>query len=149
MSCEEFQELITRYVDDELTPQDRHRLEDHLRACESCKRRLADLAHLKEKLTMIRFKEPSDVELQRYWSRIYNRLERGLGWILFSLGAILLLCYGGFRLIEELVKDPDIALILKVGVVALLFGAVILFVSLLRERLTVRKTDRYSKEIER
>ena len=98
---------------------------------------------------MMKFKEPTDVELERYWHSVYNRLERGLGWVLFSLGAIIVLCYGGFKLVEEIVRDPGVAVLLKVGIVALVFGTVILFVSLLRERLAVVKVDRYSKEVER
>ena len=98
---------------------------------------------------MIQFKEPSDAELDRYWGNVYNRLERGVGWICFSLGAILLLCWGAFAMIEELIQDPGVSMVVKTGVVALIAGAVILFVSIARERLTVRKTDKYSREVER
>ena len=98
---------------------------------------------------MLKFKELSDAELQRYWSGIYNRLERGVGWILFSLGAIVALCYAGVKLVEEMINDPAVSLVLKVGVIALIIGGVILFVSVLRERLTLRKTDKYSREVER
>ncbi len=149
MSCEEFKPLITGYLDDELSPQQQQRLESHLSTCQQCTAELANLADLKENLAMIKFKEPSDAELDRYWKSIYNRLERGLGWILFSAGAIIVLCYGGFKLIEQLIKDPSIALLLRIGLMALVFGVVILFVSLLRERLAIRKVDKYSKEIER
>ena len=149
MSCEEFEPMVTGYLDGELAGDQRDRLERHLESCKNCKRELAELTTLKESLTMIKFKEPPDEELERYWRSVYNRLERGVGWILFSIGAIILLCYGAFRLLEGVIKDPTIALVLKVGVVALVFGVVILFVSLLRERLTVRKVDKYSKEIQR
>jgi predicted anti-sigma-YlaC factor YlaD len=149
MSCEQFGPIMTAYLDGELPPAERERLERHLAACEGCARKLAELAALKEDLAMIRFKEPSDPELERYWSSIYNRLERGAGWILLSVGAIILLCYGAFRLVEGIIKDPKVAIVLKVGVVALVFGVVILFVSLLRERLAVRKVDKYSREVER
>ena len=98
---------------------------------------------------MIEFKEPSDDELEKYWQSIYNRLERSVGWVLLSVGAILLLCYGGFELVEELIRNPSVAVAVKVGVVALVIGVVVLFVSLLRERLTVCKVDRYSKEVKR
>ncbi len=60
-----------------------------------------------------------------------------------------MLCYGGFKLIEQVIKNPSIALLFKIGLVALVFGVVILFVSILRERLAVGKVDKYSKEIER
>ena len=98
---------------------------------------------------MIQFREPSDAELDRYWSNVYNRLERGLGWILFSLGAILLLCWGAFAAIEEMIQDPNVSMVIKIGVVALVAGLVVLFVSIARERLTMRKTDKYSREVER
>ena len=149
MNCDEFRPMMTPYVDGELLPEQREHAEDHLAVCERCRGELAELGALKEDLAMIRFKEPTDVELERYWHGIYNRLERGVGWVLLSIGAIVLLCYGAFRLIEGIIGDPNVALILKVGVVALVFGGVILFVSLLRERLAVRKVDKYSKEVER
>lgn len=149
MNCDEFKPLITGYLDDELPPEERALLEDHLADCEACARELAQLTRLKEELSMMEFEEPTDAELARYWRSVYNRLERGLGWVLFSVGAIIVLCYGGFKLIEEMIKDPGIAVLLKVGVVALVFGTVVLFVSLLRERLAVRKVDKYSKEVER
>jgi hypothetical protein len=62
---------------------------------------------------------------------------------------MVLLGYGGFKLVEETIKNPEVGTLLKVGVLAAVFGTVILFVSLLRERLAVRKVDKYSKEIER
>ncbi len=149
MNCDEFKPMLTGYVDGELPAELRAALEQHLDGCEACKRELASLSRLKEELAMMKFKEPTDVELERYWHSVYNRLERGLGWVLFSLGAIIVLCYGGFKLVEEIVRDPGVAVLLKVGIVALVFGTVILFVSLLRERLAVVKVDRYSKEVER
>jgi hypothetical protein len=141
--------MISAYVDGELTPEQRERLESHLSACDACKRELAEVRALKKELDMIKFTEPTDEQLERYWSGVYNRLERGAGWVLFSIGAIVLLCYGGFKLVEQVVRDPAIAWWVKGGVLALVFGLAILFVSLLRERLAVRKVDKYSKEVER
>ena len=149
MTCDDWRPLITGYLDGELSADDRARLEGHLAACQTCARELADLRRLKEELAMVKFREPTDAELARYWAGVYNRLERGIGWVLFSAGAIVVLCYGAFRLIEALLADSTVSLVLKVGVCALAFGAVVLFVSLLRERLTVRRSDRYSKEIDR
>ena len=149
MSCEKFKPLITGYVDGELSEDQKQQLETHLQGCAGCKEELDKLRQLKEDLAMVKLKEPSDLELQQYWSGVYNRLERGIGWILFSVGAIIVLCYGGFKLIEEVIKDPSVGLLLKIGLVALVFGIVILFVSILRERLRVRKVDKYSKEVKR
>ncbi|HET6429229.1 MAG TPA: zf-HC2 domain-containing protein [Phycisphaerae bacterium] len=149
MNCRDYEPMLAAYVDGELSEQDRGRLQEHLSGCLGCTDRLAELTALQEELAMIKFTEPTDVDLQRYWAGVYNRLERGVGWILLSVGSILLLCYGAFKLIEGIVTDPKVALVVKIGVVALVFGVVILFVSLLRERLAVRKSDKYSREIER
>jgi len=149
MNCRDYEPMLTPYVDGELSEADRGRVEEHLSACPRCRERLAELKALQEELAMVKFTDPTDVELERYWAGVYNRLERGVGWVLFSIGAILLLCYGAFKLIEGVITDPKVALVVKIGVVALVFGVVVLFVSLLRERLAVRKSDRYSREIER
>jgi len=149
MSCDEFDRMASAYLDGELADRQRRRFEEHLAVCDACKRELAELKRLTEDLNMMRFKEPGDEELERYWAGVYNRLERGMGWILLSVGAILTLCYGAFRLIESMLLDQTISNVLKVGVCALIAGLVVLFVSLLRERLVVRKVDRYSREVER
>ena len=149
MSCDLFKPKLSAYLDGELPDDQRRPLEQHLASCPACTRELEELKRLSEDLNMMRFKEPGDDELQRYWAGVYNRMERNVGWILLSAGAIITLCYGAFTLVEHLVRDPAVSVALKIGVCALIAGVVILFVSLVRERLVLRKVDRYSKEIER
>jgi len=149
MSCDEYNRMASAYLDGELADEERRRFDEHLAVCDACTRELAELKRLTEDLNMMRFKEPGDEELERYWAGVYNRLERGIGWILLSAGAILTLCYGAFKVIEGMLLDETISDVLKVGVCALIAGLVVLFVSLLRERLVVRKVDRYSREVER
>ena len=97
----------------------------------------------------MKYKEPSDEVRGRYWSKVYNRLERGLGWILISVGAMILLFYGGFKAVESLIKDPTLSVFLKIAVLILLAGVVILFVSVVRERIFTYKKDKYAKEVKR
>ena len=149
MTCQDYGRLLTGYVDRELSDDQRRRVETHLRQCADCSRQLDELVSIKERLTMIKFKEPSDLELQRYWGGVYNRLERGLGWILVSLGAIIVLSLGAIEMIREMLGDPEVPLLLTIGVVSLIIGGVTLFVSVFRERLSVKKTDKYSREVQR
>lgn len=149
MKCEQYEHDLTAAVDGQLSQEGRRRLDDHLLDCPACTRKLKDFLAIKEQFTMIEFKEPSDKELDRYWSRVYNRLERGVSWILFSLGLILVTCWAIFMWIEVVFEDPDISIWFKAGVVMLIVGLVALIVSALRERLTLRKTDKYSQEVER
>jgi len=149
MSCQEYEHWITGYIDGELSEPERRQLEGHVAECKACRRELERLSSLKEDLDMLKFREPSDADLDRYWANVYNRLERGIGWILFSLGAIIALGYGAIMFVEALLEDAEVPLLMKIGIVALVLGTVVLFVSLARERLSVRKTDKYSREVER
>lgn len=83
-----------------------------------------------------------------YWTSVYNRMERRIGWILFSIGAIIILFFGGYKLVEGLVQAPDVPLLFKVAILSVLGGLVVLLVSLARERIFVRKRERY-KEVEK
>ena len=88
-------------------------------------------------------KLPDQEKWDQYWSNIYNRLERKFGWILFSIGLIVLISTGGFYAIKGFLMSPDIPLPEKLGLSAFFLGSAILIVSVLREKLTLRKTDKY------
>jgi hypothetical protein len=140
--------MIMGYLDNELGAEQKKELEKHLAGCAQCSKELEELRRLKEITEGVTLAEPEDRLWQQYWASIYNRIERGLGWIIFSAAAILLIIYGGFKAIEEFVRDPSVELIVKVGLVALIAGMAVLFVSVLRERLYFWKKDRY-KDVRR
>lgn len=96
----------------------------------------------------MKFTSPEDKVWEDYWSGIYNRIERGLGWILLSVFGIILLFYGGLKAVEEFIADPTVGFIMKIVVLGFIAGLAVLFVSVLRERLFFWKTDRY-KDIRR
>ncbi len=144
-----YKRLLMALLDGELAPGERAELDRHLEECAECRRELAEFRQLKEVTDMVRFREPEDVVWDGYWRGIYNRMERGIGWILVSVGAVLLLAFGAFRLVESLLTDPTVSLLVKVGVSAVLLGVIVLLVSLVRERLFGLKHDRYSREVKR
>ncbi|MEW6455593.1 MAG: zf-HC2 domain-containing protein [Acidobacteriota bacterium] len=140
--------LLMKYLDNELSEEERENFQNHIKYCQECEKELNEFKKLKEVMKSMRYLEPQDEVWERYWTSIYNRLERGIGWILLSIGSIILLLYGAFKLIEDLIKDPTIALLVKIGAITFLAGAVILFVSALRERIFVWKRDKY-REVKR
>lgn len=81
--------------------------------------------------------------LQVYWSSMYVRLERSIGWILIFIGALILLIYGSYKIVESLVLDLSITLLQKIGFLVMIGGLVILLVSSIREQLFVHKRERY------
>jgi len=144
-----YKKLLMGLLDNELSRKEKASLEIHLKKCLECRRELKEFERMKGVVKSMKYKELPDEVWEKYWSKVYNRLERGLGWILLSVGAMVLLFYGGFKAIEGLVKDPTIAVFLKVAILILLVGLVILFVSVVRERIFTYKRDKYAKEVKR
>ena len=143
MTCHNYKDLMMGYLDDELSAEQRRRFEEHLAGCPECVNELEEFRKLKAITDEVTLVEPEDRIWQDYWSGIYNRIERDVGWIVFSVAAILLTIYGGFTLIEDIVKDATVGMLLKAGLLALIVGLAIMFVSVLRERLYFWKKDRY------
>ena len=71
-------------------------------------------------------------------------ITRGLGWLLFVGGALAL---GGVA-IYALAVDDGAPLYIKLGVGALYGGLALLLLSVLRQQLIARKTDKY-KDVQR
>ncbi|MBN2271446.1 MAG: zf-HC2 domain-containing protein [Sedimentisphaerales bacterium] len=143
MVCDDYKDLLMGYLDNELSAEQRRRFEEHLAGCSDCTAELEEFKKLKAITDEFSLAEPEDRIWQDYWGGVYNRIERGIGWIMFSVAGIALAIYCGFKAIEELIKDPGIEITLKIGLLALIAGLAILFVSILRERLYFWKRDRY------
>ena len=148
MACEDYKDLMMGYLDEELSAEQIRRFEEHLTTCKQCSSQLQEFRQLKAITDQMTLVEPEDRLWQQYWDGIYNRTERGIGWIIFSVAAILLTIYGGFMAIEALITDPTVGLLLKIAMLALLVGLAILFVSVLRERIFFWSKDRY-KDVRR
>ena len=71
------------------------------------------------------------------------RLSRGMGWLLL-IGTALI--FGGF-IVFSFLSDPGISVGWKLVISAFYLGLAGLFVSVLRQRLIERKTDKY-KDVE-
>ncbi|MBA7604972.1 hypothetical protein ES703_12100 [subsurface metagenome] len=147
MTHERFKHLLLKVVDGVATEKEREEFETHICSCEECRCEYGEFRNLEEFMSAVKLKDLSEDARSAYWRLLYNRLERGLGWIFLSLGAILLLGFGGFMLIKEFIINPAVSVILKIGVCAVLAGLIVLLVSVLKERLFVRKYDKYSKEV--
>ena len=143
MACEDYKDLMMGYLDEELSAEQIRQFEEHLAACKQCSSQLQEFRQLKAITDQMTLIEPEDRLWQQYWDGIYNRAERSIGWIIFSVAAILLIIYGGFKAIEDLITDPTVGLLLKIAMLALLLGLAILFVSVLRERIFFWSKDRY------
>ena len=143
MTCHDYKDIMMGYLDNELSNEQRRQFEEHLTGCSECKAELKEFRKLKAITDEVTLVEPEDKIWQDYWGGVYNRIERSVGWIAFSVAAILLAIYGGFKLIEEIITDSTVGILLKAGLLALIAGLAILLVSVFRERLHFWQKDRY------
>jgi len=144
---EQFRILMMKALDGELSPQEETEFQQLLQD-EAFRREWLEFKQLKEVTQGMKFKNPPQEVWDSYWMSVYNRLERGLAWILFSIGAIIFLSYGLYQLFHEVVNGSELPLLLRVATVALVIGTAILLVSVIREKLFVRRRDPY-KEVQR
>lgn len=148
MTCQDHKELMMAYLDHELDEEQRRAFEQHLASCPECAREMEEFTKLKQVTDRVTLVEPEERLWEQYWGNVYNRMERGVGWCIFSIAGILLVIYGGFKAIEAIITDPTVGLLLKIGLLVLLVGLAILFVSVCRERVYFWSKDRY-KDIRR
>ncbi len=133
------QQLMMAYVDDELDPREREEFRAQMAADPELAREVTQFQNLATMTRDLKLKEPTDYEWDRFWASLFNRLERQTGWVLFSLGVLLLVGYAAF----EFLSADSIELPWKLGGCGLFAGAGLLFLSVLRGRLRTMKYDRY------
>ncbi len=129
------------YVDGELDDERRRRFEEKLASDPELAAELSRYQRMSELTGAMEFQEPTDLEWQDFWNRLYNCLERKTAWILLVLGAVLVTAYG----VRELIVSPEIRPLLKSGVLLMLAGFAVLFVSVYRGKAHITKVDRYRR----
>ena len=145
MTLHEHEINLMRYFDGEMDSQERKEFEKHIETCETCKKTLEEMSELKEVTDSMKIADLPEKVWETYWENVYNKLERSVAWFIFIIGALILNGYWIYRVIT----DPGLYTIAGLGVVLTLVGFAILFLSVLREKLTVNKHDRYISEVKR
>ena len=132
--------LLTGYLDRELTQGDAQRVRLHLESCAECVRTMQDLTRMRETTMMTEFNLPDDGQWNEAPKGAPSRWFRNLGWLLAALWAVLFV----FLVIRDTVLEEDDVLWVIIGVG---FWAVpiLIFLSVLIDRIKTRKTDPYRK----
>ncbi|MBX2992333.1 MAG: hypothetical protein KF749_14375 [Bacteroidetes bacterium] len=144
--------LLAKAVDGDLTRKENNELQKLLAAHPALQKELTTMKRLKEMTMEMEFKKPPEETWDRYWAGVYARMERGFAWLLITVGATLLAGFAIHQwmvkvLINGLLRDTDVPLYVTIGVAAASLGLAVLLVSVLREQLISRKSDKYRKVI--
>lgn len=137
--------LISGYLDGELSLQDRAHVEQLMDENEAFRKEFEEMKKLVSAVSRLDVEHPPEEVWDTFLQGVYNRMERRVGWVLVIVGAAILAVLGVYWFIV----DPWGSALLKLLVACPIVGLIVLFVSVLRERLLAAKTDRYSKEVER
>jgi hypothetical protein len=136
-------ELLSGYVDGELTQQDRQLVMLHCDQCIECRENLANLRELRERIGNSNLSEVGEDQWRETMNDNAVETTRSIGWLLFIAGMLVIAGIGlvGFLFSEEISFGMKFILIAVYG------GLALLLFSVLRQRLIERKTDKY-KDVE-
>jgi len=148
ISCKEMSLNIMALLDEELDQEKISDVKSHLETCKKCSDDYASIKKVKEVTSKMKFKKLPEYYWEDYWKHIYNRIERGISWLFLSFGAIIILSFAVWEILDNLIAVQNFHPILKAGIFIFLIGIIILIISVLREKIMVRHVDKY-REIER
>ena len=136
-------ELLSGYLDGELTQQRNQQVKLHLESCRQCAENLESLRDLRIRMGRAEWGNTDKDVWREKMDDTTVRVSRGIGWVLFIGGLLIVAGIGVFVFITS----DGIGTGEKLLVSAIYAGLGALFVSVLRQRLIERKTDRY-KDVE-
>ena len=136
-------ERLSGFVDGELTQQERQRVELHCDQCETCRNELEQLQAVRQFVGKARLSELDQDVWRELMGDITVRTSRAIGWLLLVGGILAAVGFG----IYDFVFNSSASLFEKFIVGAIYLGLAGVFLSVLRQRLIERKTDKY-KDVE-
>jgi ferric-dicitrate binding protein FerR (iron transport regulator) len=145
---ERIRSLMMAALDNECSPAERRELEQALQQNPALQSEWRELQRVKEVSTMMSVRKPPEEVWSSYWAQVYARNERKVAWLLISIGAVVLLSWGLWQTILNVLGEMGLPDFIKVAIGILSLGVVVLAVSVVREKLFVNKHERY-KDIER
>jgi len=132
-------EELMKFLDQELEPEHRGRIERELAASTELQRDLARYRQIQAEVRSL----ASDIEAPGVWGAIHRRLARPLGWLLIAAGALFWTGWAGWLYFSS---DEDLAFKAAMGAVTI--GFVLLLASTLHDRWTEWQSDPY-RDVER
>ncbi len=140
--------LLEKYFSNELSDKEQIEFTALIEENAELKEEFEEQKKIKEILNKMEIKNPEKNAWDGYWLSVYNKLERGIAWILISIAAIIILFYGALEALNRLFANHALPVLVKYAYIILVLGIVILIVSVVREKFFTYKRDKY-KEIQR
>ncbi len=138
---EEIRQMLSAYLDGELTQAGAQRVRIHLEDCEECRRTYEELARLQEMTRELAFAEPPEARMKELEKSLSVQAPRRLGWLFVMAGIVAWLIYGAILYIRHW-RPPTVEEMIGSAIV---IGFVLLLASVVVERLRQLPHDRYRR----
>ena len=132
------QTLLSGYLDHELTQGDDQRVRLHLEDCDRCRRVFLEIETMRETAMSTRFDDPGDDQWDESPRGGLSLVTRGLGWTMVAIWLAAITAFG----LWHAATGPE-SLTEKLLIFGGLTACVLLFVSVLIDRIRSSRTDRY------
>lgn len=142
--CTAIGELLSGYLDGELTQQQSQRVRIHIDTCAHCKRLHADLKSMKEQMRQLSYPISDEEMLDALEKDLVASGSASVGWTLLIIAAVIAV-FSGTTALFLYFAAPGVPVYVKLFNGLLVFGSLALFVSVLRQRLMTYKKDKYRK----
>ena len=134
---------LSGYLDGELTQQQRQQVELHLEQCEQCRKLQDELQEIRSRMHGARLSPVGADQWRENMNEAGVQLSKGIGWVLLIGAALVLFTIAA----AHFLADDSVSGFMKFLISAFYLGWAALFVSVLRQRLIERKSDKY-KDVE-
>lgn len=136
---EEVKNLLSAFLDGELTQAGHQRVRIHLEDCEECRAELQQLRELKNLTGSLEFVDPPEDKMREFEQRLSVQAPRRLGWGLLLAGVVVWVAYAVYLF----ATSPTLPSWEKLTVGAVVIGLVLLLISVARQRWLELPHDRY------
>lgn len=137
--CHDIEALISGYIDQELSQQKAQRVRLHIESCDKCRNVYQDLLAIRKEMGQLQYPECEEAKLERIMKEPVSKMLGIVGWVLLIIGLIGFMGWQAFTFYTQ----PAVPTWAKIGVLLIELGVLGLFLSVLRQRLIARKTDKY------
>lgn len=135
--------LLSGYLDRALNQAQEQRIRIHLEDCAECRKLYEELETLREAARTTAFREPADARWPELPKTPLSRFSRSFGWLLLVSWIVIVSGLALYRFLSHTTDPLEVFLVL-----GLPGGFVLLFLSVLLDRLRDFKSDRY-REVQR
>lgn len=137
--CHDIQELVSGYIDQELSQQKAQRVRLHIEGCEACRKVYDDLLAIRKEMGQLQYPECEEAKIEALMKEPVSKALGIAGWVMLIIGLV------GFMAWQMVTfySQPVVPIWAKIGMLLIELGALGLFLSVLRQRLIARKTDKY------